>query len=58
MALTYIVASGMAASFILLIDAIVYLVINSFDPIWFWVFFAIGIFLGILTLILGFTGAT
>ncbi len=56
MALTYIVASGMAATLILLIDASVYIVVNSFDPVWFWILFSIGLFLGILTLILGISG--
>jgi hypothetical protein len=49
-------ASGMSATFILLLAATIYLLVDSFDPWWFWVLFSIGLFLGILALILGVTG--
>ena len=53
MTLTYVAASGISATTILLLDAIIYLTVNSFDPWWFWTFFGIGLFLGILALIFG-----
>jgi len=57
MTVTYVAASGIAATVILLLDAIIYLAVNSFDPWWFWTLFGIGLFLGILALIFGITDA-
>ncbi len=56
MAISYIAVVGITATFILLLDALVYMLVNSFDPWWFWTFFSIGLFLGILVMILGSVG--